>query len=37
MVGSVQVAPEAVKIGMAVKLEFVPSGDGPPVPMFAPG
>jgi uncharacterized OB-fold protein len=33
----VQVAPEAVKIGMALTVEWVPSGDGPPVPMFAPG
>jgi hypothetical protein len=25
-----------VRIGMAVTLRFVPSEDGPPVPMFAP-
>ena len=26
----------ALKIGQDVKLKFVPSEDGPPVPMFAP-
>ena len=33
----VDVAPEAVRIGMALRLVFVPSEGGPPVPMFAPG
>ena len=32
----VQVAPEAVRIGMALRLVFVPTEGGPPVPMFAP-
>jgi uncharacterized OB-fold protein len=33
----VDVAPEAVRIGMALRLVFVPTEDGAPVPMFAPG
>ncbi|WP_137180911.1 Zn-ribbon domain-containing OB-fold protein [Roseomonas sp. AR75] len=33
----VQVAPEDVRIGMALRVEFVPTADGPPVPMFTPG
>jgi uncharacterized OB-fold protein len=32
----VQVAPEDVRIGMALRVDFVPTADGPPVPMFAP-
>ncbi|PWS37114.1 DNA-binding protein [Falsiroseomonas bella] len=32
----VQVAPEDVRIGMALRVVFVPTADGPPVPMFAP-
>ena len=32
----VEVAPEDVRIGMAVRLAFVPTEGGPPVPMFAP-
>jgi uncharacterized OB-fold protein len=32
----VGVAPEAVRIGMKLRLEFVPTQDGPPVPMFRP-
>jgi uncharacterized OB-fold protein len=32
----VQVVPEAVLIGMAVRLVFQPTEGGPPVPMFAP-
>ena len=32
----VDVAPEAVRIGMAVTLVFRPSEGGPPVPMFRP-
>jgi hypothetical protein len=32
----VQVAPEDVRIGMAVRLVFQPTEGGPPVPMFAP-
>ena len=27
---------DALKIGQAVKLKFVPSENGPPMPMFAP-
>jgi hypothetical protein len=27
---------EDVRIGMALRVTFVPAGDGPPVPMFAP-
>jgi uncharacterized OB-fold protein len=33
----VDVAPEAVRIGMALRLVFVPTEGGAPVPMFAPG
>ncbi|WP_270936993.1 Zn-ribbon domain-containing OB-fold protein [Falsiroseomonas oryzae] len=33
----VDVAPEGVRIGMAVTLRLVPTEGGPPVPMFAPG
>lgn len=33
----VDVAPEAVRIGMALRLVFTPTEGGPPVPMFAPG
>jgi uncharacterized OB-fold protein len=32
----VEVAPEAVRIGMAVKLAWTPTEGGPPVPMFRP-
>lgn len=32
----VGVAPEEVRIGMRLRLEFIPTQDGPPVPMFAP-
>lgn len=32
----VQVSPEAVRIGMAVRLVFQPTEGGPPVPMFEP-
>jgi uncharacterized OB-fold protein len=32
----VDVAPDAVRIGMALRLVFVPTAGGPPVPMFAP-
>jgi uncharacterized OB-fold protein len=32
----VQVAPEAVRIGMALRLVFTPTEGGPPVPLFAP-
>lgn len=32
----VQVAPEDIRIGMALRVDFVPTADGPPVPMFAP-
>jgi uncharacterized OB-fold protein len=32
----VDVAPGAVRIGMAVKLAWKPTEGGPPVPMFAP-
>jgi hypothetical protein len=30
------VAPEDVRIGMILRVEFVPTEAGPPVPMFAP-
>ncbi len=33
----VEVAPEAVRIGMKVALVFVPTEGGPPAPMFRPG
>lgn len=32
----VQVEPDAVRIGMALRLVFQPTDGGPPVPMFAP-
>jgi uncharacterized OB-fold protein len=32
----VEVAPEAVRIGMAVKLAWTPTEGGPPAPMFRP-
>lgn len=32
----VDVAPEDVRIGMAVRVAFRPTEGGPPVPMFAP-
>jgi hypothetical protein len=32
----VDVAPEAVRIGMAVKLAWTPTEGGPPAPTFAP-
>jgi uncharacterized OB-fold protein len=31
-----RLAPEEVRIGMALAVEFVPTADGPPVPMFGP-
>jgi uncharacterized OB-fold protein len=33
----VEVAPDAVRIGMAVTLIWTPTEGGPPVPMFRPG
>jgi uncharacterized OB-fold protein len=32
----VDVAPEALKIGLKVKVKFQPTEGGPPVPVFAP-
>jgi uncharacterized OB-fold protein len=32
----VDAAPEEIRIGMRVRLEFRPTEGGPPVPMFAP-
>lgn len=32
----VDVAPEQVRIGMALRLMLIPTEGGPPVPMFAP-